>query len=617
MVIVPAAVVFLLCGTAAASDGDDVTSDRFGDMIACVLFMVCVWLVGKISARLGCPSLVGEIIVGVVAGPPVLDIVPFPRAFQSAGDVGLLLLVLEAGLMVDVEMLEVVGPRGLKVGLFGSVAPMVIAFVVATAWGADMKEAIATSGAMVTMSTGITLNVLKGCGALNQPLGQLVIAAATVNEVFSIVVLTLVTNMANGATVAWYAIPLATTLVLFFSIGYAAVWIVPKILDERILPSIPENQRHNALLGMIFATGLVLAPSCRLAGSSELLGAFLAGLTFCSDRAAHDIWDKQVKRVLHWLLRLFFAASIGFSIPSPANLSGPLVLAKAGLLELAVFGKLAVGFFDDVPECFSRPLGFAWAEFGEVSLVIATAARKVLADTTYDGIVLAVLASVVVFPYALRKTLTWKESKTLKMVDDSALFYCVQTRSRAAWDLTAHLAHSITDLDCEIIDFRSFHPTYCVGEPHCLNEIYCKDLTSVGNVLDEKRIQQLAQAIQRALGSDEDCDIKIHHWLPNKVPSHHPRHSEMRRFLEDETLTDTFRVEPNHELEGYIHTCCDDDDEEHARLEPTSMTRLYSSEGRELELTSMNRLFSSCDNILSCEDEDDEEDDDDQKDATA
>ena len=60
----------------------------------------------------GAPSLVGEILVGVILGPHVVDFVPFPSALKSIGEVGLCLHALEAGLMVDVEMLEIVGARG-------------------------------------------------------------------------------------------------------------------------------------------------------------------------------------------------------------------------------------------------------------------------------------------------------------------------------------------------------------------------------------------------------------------------------------------------------------------------------------------------------------------------
>jgi Kef-type K+ transport system membrane component KefB len=57
------------------------------------VFVAAVFLVGKITGALGAPSLVGEILVGVLLGPPVLDFVPNPGVLMLVGEVGLVLLV--------------------------------------------------------------------------------------------------------------------------------------------------------------------------------------------------------------------------------------------------------------------------------------------------------------------------------------------------------------------------------------------------------------------------------------------------------------------------------------------------------------------------------------------
>ena len=95
---------------------------HFEEIFLTVIFIILVWISGKIAAAAGAPSLVGEILVGVILGPHVVDFVPFPSALKSIGEVGLCLHALEAGLMVDVEMLEIVGARGLAVGFAGSAA---------------------------------------------------------------------------------------------------------------------------------------------------------------------------------------------------------------------------------------------------------------------------------------------------------------------------------------------------------------------------------------------------------------------------------------------------------------------------------------------------------------
>jgi hypothetical protein len=92
----------------------------FLEIYAALLFIVGLWLTGKVAVKLRLPPLVGEIICGIIVGPQYFNLVPLPKAFQLAGELGLVLLVIEAGIDVDAETLENVGVRAIGVALFGS-----------------------------------------------------------------------------------------------------------------------------------------------------------------------------------------------------------------------------------------------------------------------------------------------------------------------------------------------------------------------------------------------------------------------------------------------------------------------------------------------------------------
>ena len=55
---------------------------------------------------------------------------------------------------------------------------------------------------------------------------------------------------------------------------------------------------------------------------SHLLGAFVAGMCFVNVPRSHQIWQGQFKRISRWLVRVFFAATVGFSIPITEMLTG-------------------------------------------------------------------------------------------------------------------------------------------------------------------------------------------------------------------------------------------------------------------------------------------------------
>ena len=54
---------------------------------------------------------------------------------------------------------------------------------------------------------------------------------------------------------------------------------------------------------------------------SHLLGAFIAGMSFCWMQPALMLWHSQVKRIANWLIRLFFGATVAFSTVSTASSS--------------------------------------------------------------------------------------------------------------------------------------------------------------------------------------------------------------------------------------------------------------------------------------------------------
>ena len=93
----------------------------------------------------------------------------------------------------------------------------------------------------------------------------------------------------------------------------------------------------------MFALLLGLMPATHYCKASFLMGAFLAGLTFCRSHDLHHLFGTQFKRVLQWLMRIFFSASIGFQVPIK-DFGNGTVIWQGLLFTVALLGKIAVGF---------------------------------------------------------------------------------------------------------------------------------------------------------------------------------------------------------------------------------------------------------------------------------
>ena len=66
---------------------------------------------------------------------------------------------------------------------------------------------------------------------------------------------------------------------------------------------------------------------------SHLLGAFVAGMCFVNVPRSHQIWVNQLKRIIRWLIRIFFAATVGFAVPVK-EMKEPEAMWKGLLLGL-------------------------------------------------------------------------------------------------------------------------------------------------------------------------------------------------------------------------------------------------------------------------------------------
>lgn len=320
------------------------THITYEDLYASIIFFAAIYVGGQIAARLlRMPSLVGEIFVGILLGPNLAGYVPHPISFVMLGEIGLILLVIEAGIDIDLTTLKLIGSRGLVIAIIGSVLPIAIAVGIAFAIGTDTAGAIAAGACFGPTSLGIAMNILRQGKIVNTPVGQLIVSAAVIDDMIALIILSQLGALAGDTTIASILIPIVSALGFLIIGGIIAVTALPKFLDHHFFPRIKKENHGSAGLGLMFLILFAMMPATYYAKSSFLMGAFLSGLVFCRNHDVHVRFVSQFKRVLQWLMRIFFAASIGFQVPIK-DFGDGMVIGYGLLFTLALTGKLAVGF---------------------------------------------------------------------------------------------------------------------------------------------------------------------------------------------------------------------------------------------------------------------------------
>mmetsp|Transcript_10845 Transcript_10845/g.30475 ORF Transcript_10845/g.30475 Transcript_10845/m.30475 type:complete len:845 (+) Transcript_10845:136-2670(+) len=534
----------------------------FDDLYASILFFTFIYVMGAFAQRvLKMPSLVGEIFAGIILGPPVAGWVPNPEAFVMLGEIGLILLVLEAGIDIDVTMLKLIGTRGLIIAIVGSVLPIGIGIAVAFALGVDTKGAIAAGCCFGPTSLGIAMNILRQGKIINTPVGQLIVSAAVIDDMIALIILSLLSALAGPVSVVDLVMPVVSAVLFLGLGGYIALTWFPRLFNRFVLPKVAEEKRAPVELAVMLGLLLGLMPATYYAKASFLMGAFIAGLAFCRSNDLHHIFVRQFKRILQWLMRIFFAASIGFQVPI-RNFGDGTVIWQGLVFCVALLGKIFTGFlvpnfnqsrrFTDIHLRDCLITGFSMAAEGEFAFVIAVFAvdSGIISINLYASIVLAVLLSTIIPPFLLRFTISHYNKKAEEKVakaaeeefqdedatdgsirrdnkekqlregikNDTTVFLCIQTQSESSWGLLTKLMSTMQRLGVEVIDHRSWHPRGV--DTTLVNEVFVKDNLKGAKVREDghmrtldDRVNEIQQTLLKTINQDV-AKVKVSRWFP-------------------------------------------------------------------------------------------------------
>src|SRR5215210_3286825 len=372
-------------------------------VVAAVAFAVPLLLGLFPSLRL--PSVVVEIVVGIVIGPAVLGLVDVDLPLQVLALIGLAFLLFLAGLEIDLGRLR--GPL-LRSAAGGFVLSLALALIVAFAlWTAGAIEAPLFVAIMLSATAlGIVVPVLADAGEVATPLGQQIIAAASIADFSAIVLLSLFFSGESGSVGATVLL-LGGFVLLVAAIGIALAeagrlpWLGSTL--RRLQDSSAQLRVRGAFLLLV---GFVVL--AQVFGLETILGAFIAGavlrLLDHGGMMTHPQFRAKLEAVGFGVFIPFFFVTSGMELDLGALFGGGV----ASLLPVPVF-LLALLLVRGLPAALYRPLAgtrgaVAAGLLQATSLPFLVAAADIgvelgkLDPATGAALVLAGLLSVLLFP---------------------------------------------------------------------------------------------------------------------------------------------------------------------------------------------------------------------------
>ena len=336
-------------------------------LIQLFAILVAAKIGNEIFRRLGQPTVVGEILGGVIAGPAVFGVYEVNAETTLFAEIGVVLLLFQVGLETRLHDLLRVGRTALAVGVLGVILPFAGGFAAAELAGGDLSLAIFLAAALTATSVGITSNVLRDLGALTTTGGRIILGAAVIDDVLAIMILSVATGVAAGSFEVSNILSLLVVALLF--IGVVVIGGTRILARRRSILTDPEFAETPFLPGMIIMLGLAALAS--LIGLAAIIGAFLAGMVVGESSERHAL-EAEVAPVAAFFTPFFFGF-IGAQVDLAGLANLDAILLLAGITALAVASKFVGAFIGAFGQGRWRAalVGWGMVPRGEVGIVVA------------------------------------------------------------------------------------------------------------------------------------------------------------------------------------------------------------------------------------------------------
>lgn len=385
---------------------------------------------GTLARRFDQPRVLGELIVGVILGPTLVDLLHasvfgleqahLEETVAELAELGVLLLMFKVGLEVHMnELFKVRWVAGLA-GFSGALLPVALVMPVVMAFGYAWPQALFAGVTMAATSVSISAQVLLELNVLYTREGNALLATALIDDVVAILLvsLTIAITGPGGEVAPGYLVLIVVRMTAYIVVAFLLSWFVlPRVMnwiDRR-----PESKQSYGDAAVALIIVLIFGWSAEyFGGVAAITGAFIAGVGLSRARsgAKHQI-EVAVSNIAYAFLVPIFFVNVGLQIDLSTFPLSALPLAGLILL-MAVISKIVgcglgarLGGFTNIE---SVRLGTCMISRGEVGLIIASLGLSVgvltASDPLFASLFLVILLTTVLTPPAVRRVFKIGES---------------------------------------------------------------------------------------------------------------------------------------------------------------------------------------------------------------
>lgn len=390
-------------------------SDFLEFIMAVIIIIAAAKLGGFISTRFNQPSVLGELLVGILLGPTVLNMLHswhplftkpdlLEELLAIMAEIGVILLMLLAGLELHLPDLLNAGKTSALAGILGVLLPLGLGYGAAVLFGANGEQALFLGLTLAATSVSISAQTLMELNVLRSRVGLTLLGAAVFDDILVILVLSIAFVLVGDSAGGLSGVLLTVlSMVLYIGVATAVgLWVLPWLVQK--IDRLPVSQ---GTLAFVLVISLLFAYAAEvLGGMAAITGAFLAGLFLGRTTVKEEI-EAGISAIAYAFFVPIFFVNIGLAVNLRA-ISGSAWWFTAVFTIIAILSKIGgsglgakMGGFTN-REAFQ--LGIGMVSRGEVGLIVAAfaLATGLITQEHFSIAVFMVIIATLVTPPMLR-----------------------------------------------------------------------------------------------------------------------------------------------------------------------------------------------------------------------
>lgn len=369
--------------------------------------LLATQVVAHLCRRVEIPEVIGQILVGIIVGPAILNWVHLDGMMNEFQEIGVIILMFIAGLESDLSLLKKYLRPAVIVAVIGVIVPVIVMGGASYLFGFTKMESLFIGVIFSATSVSISVAVLREFNRLDSREGATILGAAVADDIIGVIMLSIMISMINGSEGGHTNLPLGLALllqVLFFGGTYLVVrWLAPYLmhLSERLL-----TVAAPSVMAMIICLGM--AALADYVGLSGAVGSFFAGIAVANTHRKKTI-DRSFIPIGYALFIPLFFVSVGLNMRFD-NIQRSFVFVIV-MTVLACLTKLVGCGAGAKLSGFNLPssyvVGSGMVARGEMALITAQIGYEahLMSSMYYSDVITVIILATVLAPFMLKHAL--------------------------------------------------------------------------------------------------------------------------------------------------------------------------------------------------------------------